>query len=517
MNIVIYARFSSHSQNEQSIEGQLKVCYEYAQRNGYTVIAEYIDRAISGKDAENRPQFQKMITDSAKRQFSAVLVYQLDRFARNRFDSATYKARLKKNGVRVLSARENISDDASGVLMEAVLEGMAEYYSVELSQKIRRGMSLNAEKCLATGGCVALGYRVNENKQFAVDENTAHIVRKIFEMYLSVSTMAEIIRYLNVSQVKTSRGNEYNKNSIRRILTNKRYCGIYTYNDNEIPDGIPRIVDDTTFEQAQILLQKNKKAPARAKAVDENYILTTKLFCGLCETAMTGVSGTSGTGKIYQYYQCVTNRRRGGCKKKTVKKQYIEGFVINEATKLLNSDFLDKITHRIVELSEKESNTDALKYLKKQLKENETATANLIKALENGKAADIIATQIEKRQSEKVELEGQLAREQMATPNLTFEQVKFFFDNFKGGDITDNTYRQALIDTFVNKIYLFNDKVIILCNTGENKIECPLGELLKSSPKGQLVELTGVEPVSENASTGISPGADGYLHSLTQA
>ena len=108
MNVVIYARFSSHSQTEQSIEGQLKECYAYAQRNDYMVVGEYIDRALSGT-TDHRPEFQKMIADSSKKTFQGVLVYQLDRFARNRYDSATYKSKLKKNGVRVLSARENIS------------------------------------------------------------------------------------------------------------------------------------------------------------------------------------------------------------------------------------------------------------------------------------------------------------------------------------------------------------------------------------------------------------------------
>ena len=165
MNAVIYARFSSHQQNEQSIEGQIKVCREFAQREGYIIVGEYIDRAVSGK-TDNRPQFQKMIADSARRSFEVIIVYQIDRFARNRYDSATNKAKLKKNGVRVLSARENISDDASGVLIEGVLESMAEYYSAELSQKIRRGMDLNAEKGFCTGGNVALGYYVDVHKKF---------------------------------------------------------------------------------------------------------------------------------------------------------------------------------------------------------------------------------------------------------------------------------------------------------------------------------------------------------------
>lgn len=246
MNIVIYARYSSDRQTEQSIEGQLKECYAYAQRNGYTVVGEYIDRAISGTN-DHRPEFQRMIADGDKKLFQAVLVYQLDRFARNRYDSAIYKAKLKKNGIRVLSARENISDDASGVLMEAVLEGMAEYYSVELSQKIRRGMDINAEKCLCTGGNVALGFYVDSEKRFQIDPNTAPVVQRIFEMYARGESMADIIRYLNENQIKTSYGNAFNKNSIGRILRNKRYIGTYTYRGTEKPDSLPRIISDDLF------------------------------------------------------------------------------------------------------------------------------------------------------------------------------------------------------------------------------------------------------------------------------
>jgi len=202
INIVIYARYSSSSQSEQPIEGQLKVCYEYAERNGYKVIGEYIDRALTGKN-DSRPEFQRMIADSAKRQFQAILVYQLDRFARNRYDSAINKNKLKKICVRVLSARENITEDASGVLMEAVLEGMAEYFSAELSQKVKRGMALTAQKCEFTGANVPLGYKI-VGKKYAIDEETVPIVKRIFEMYLAGNTMADIIRYLNENGVKTS-------------------------------------------------------------------------------------------------------------------------------------------------------------------------------------------------------------------------------------------------------------------------------------------------------------------------
>ena len=261
MDTVIYARYSSSAQTEQSIEGQLKECYAYAERNGYAVIGEYIDRAISGGAAENRPEFMRMIEDSATQRFQAILVYQLDRFARSRYDSAMYKSRLKKNGVRVISARESISEDASGVLTEAILEGMAEYFSRELSQKIRRGLEISANKCLYTGNGAALGYKITDRK-FAIDEDTAPIVRQIFAMFLAGNRMADIMHSLNARGIKTSKGNPYNKNSIKRILTNRRYLGYYIHGEVEIPGGVPRIIDDDTFEKAQVLLSKLHKKDA---------------------------------------------------------------------------------------------------------------------------------------------------------------------------------------------------------------------------------------------------------------
>jgi len=425
-----------------------------------------------------------MIADSAKRQFKGVLVCQLDRFARNRYDSATYKAKLKKNGVRVLSARENISDDASGILMEAVLEGMAEYFSTELSQKVKRGMALTAQKCELTGSGVPLGYKIVD-KRFVVDEATAPIVRRIFEMYLAGSTMAEIIRHLNENGVSTSRGNTYNKNSIRTILTNRRYLGIYIYADIEIPDGVPRIIDDTIFEQAQILLEKNKKAPARLKAVGENYLLTTKLFCGNCNCAMTGESGHSRNGTIHQYYKCVTNRKHGDCTMKPVKKAYIEDIVVNAVFDALTDAKIDELATSISELSAKESNTETLKRLNKLICENETATQNLVRAIEQGQAVDVLSAQIEKRQRERSDLEIQLAQEKMIRPILSYSDVKFFFDKFKNGDANDYAYRSALIDTLVERIYLYDGddaRVEIHCAASEQKINCPITE-----PRGSVI------------------------------
>lgn len=277
MNVVIYARYSSHSQTEQSIEGQLAICKEFAKKNDYTIVGEYIDRALTGT-TDNRPQFKQMIEDSNKHFFNGVLVYQLDRFARNRYDSAIYKNKLKNNNVRVFSAKENITDDQNGVILESVLEGIAEYYSIELSQKVKRGRKLNAKKCKSNGGLPSLGYKVGSDQQYVIDELKAPIVKKIFEMYANGYIMADIIKYLNEKNYTTVLDRRFNKNSIRTILLNKRYTGVYISSGIEVPNGMPRIVSDELFNKVQDMMKKNKKAPARARAKTD-YLLTTKLFC----------------------------------------------------------------------------------------------------------------------------------------------------------------------------------------------------------------------------------------------
>ena len=157
MNGVIYARYSSDNQREESIEDQLRECNDFAKRNDITIIDSYIDRAFSAT-TDKRPEFQKMIKDSAKNMFDVIIVQKLDRFARNRYDSARYKAQLRKNGVKVISANENISEGSEGIILESVLEGMAEYYSTDLSEEVIRGLTENAMKCKFNGSPITFGF-----------------------------------------------------------------------------------------------------------------------------------------------------------------------------------------------------------------------------------------------------------------------------------------------------------------------------------------------------------------------
>lgn len=470
MKAVIYARYSSHNQNEQSIEGQLKVCHDYAKRNNLIIINEYIDRALTGTN-DNRPQFQKMIEDSKGKKFETVLVYQLDRFARDVYDSAHYECILQKNGVKVLSANENLQDNPSGRFMKNVLIANNQYYSEELALKIKRGMDLKAQKCLYTGGSVALGYKVDNKGKFDINETTAFYVRQIFEMYADGKTIAQINEYLNSQQMKTIRGANFNKNSLRKLLQNKRYIGIFTYNDLEIPNGIPRIIPDDLFYRVQDKMKANKKAPARARAKEE-YLLTTKLFCGYCKSMMTGLSAKSHTGKKYFYYTC-NKAKVKECNKKKVKKSYIENLVIDQCRELLTVSNMKKIAKVVAELFEKDVSNIPLLNLKKCLKDNEKKQTKIMESLmecdiENVRKA--LYAELNKLVSDKQEIEKQIIVEEKGIIKLSESEILFFLSKLKNGNVNDIKYRRMLINVFVNEIYLFDDKVTLILNVGDKNV-----------------------------------------------
>lgn len=465
---VIYARYSSEKQTEQSIEGQLAVCYEFAKRQDYTVIREYVDRARSAK-TDARPEFQRMIADSAKKNFDVVLVYQLDRFSRNRYDSAVYKSRLKKNGVRVVSARENITEDASGVLMEALLEGLSEYYSVELAQKVRRGMDINAEKCLSNGGTIPFGFKIDSEKHFIIDEEKAPYLQQIFEMYANGYTVKDIADYLNAKQIKTATGSQFNKSSLHRMLTNKRYCGIYTYGDVEVPDGIPRLVSDELFYKVAEIMDKNKKAPARARAKEE-YLLTTKLFCGHCHDLMVGVSGKSSTGKKHAYYSC-NKARKKQCDKKNVQKDWIENKVYALALAQLTDENISKIAKAVVAASEKEKAGGDYKRLEKMRKNNEKQTANLVDALKFGKATETLLAEIAKLEAAHGDIERQLLIEKSRNMDLTEEEISFFLTKLRQGSVNNMEHRRILFTVLINAIYLYDDRFTVIFNSSDQPVE----------------------------------------------
>ena len=273
MKAVIYARYSSDNQREESIEGQLRECTAFAEKNGITVLRHYIDRAFSAR-TDNRPEFQNMIRDSGKKLFDMIIVWKLDRFARNRYDSARYKATLKKNGVKVVSATEVISEGAEGIILESVLEGYAEYYSADLSEKVVRGMTENALKCKYNGATVPIGYRIDSEQHFQIDPLKAPFVLEAFKRYDEGATMTQIRDWLNAQGVKNSRGQPITYNNIQRLLSNRRYIGEYSYRSIIVPDGIPMIVPKELFDRVHQTNIIRTGSSLWEKGSDYSFILT---------------------------------------------------------------------------------------------------------------------------------------------------------------------------------------------------------------------------------------------------
>ena len=473
MKAVIYARYSSDNQREESIDGQLRECMEYAKFNGIDVVNSYIDRALSAK-TDNRPNFQRMIKDSYKGLFDVVLVWKLDRFARNRYDSAHYKTILKRNGVRVLSAKETISEGAEGILLESMLEGYAEYYSIELAEKVKRGLTENALKAKANGGTCTFGYTVDSDRHYQIDPPAALIVREVFQLYSDGKTMKEIKDILNSKGLTNSRGKEFTFNTIQRMLSNRKYIGEYHFGEVTIPDSMPAIVDKELFEKVQQMLVKNKKAPSRHKAEDD-YLLTTKLFCGHCGAIMNGESGTSHTNTTYRYYKCVNSRKKK-CRKKPIAKEKIENAVIKRIMQFLEDEkAIDELVERIYELQFAE-NTYIPK-LEEQIAETQKRIDNLIKAAEQGFVSESSAKRLKELEETKKQQEIALIQEQIKTPLFTTDQIAFAIYKFRQLDLSTREAKQALIDGFVNAIYLYDDHAKLILNYKNDTKTITLDEL----------------------------------------
>lgn len=469
---VIYARFSSHGQTEQSIEGQLRECYEYAKRNNLIILHEYIDRALSGTN-DKRPEFQQMIEDSKKRDFNYVLVYQLDRFARNRYDSATYKAKLKKNNVRVISAKENITTDASGVLMESVLEGMAEYYSAELSQKVKRGIHESLLKGNYIGGYILYGYDV-VNKKYVINETESKIVRQIFDDYANGIKTTQIVENLNNKGLKTKQGLKFSINIISKMLRNTKYMGKCILDNVEYTNIFPAIVDENTFRRCNLIMDEHKHRQ-RKKEDDDIYILSGKLYCGHCGNLMTAETGTSKTGAIHKYYKCYGKKRKVcDCDKRNVRKEDIENFVFEKTKEyVLQQNIIEQIAEVVVNKFNSEISENAvLVKLTEELKQKEKSISAMLDAIEKGIFTNSTQERLLKLENDKAILEEKIAVEKAhSLKPLEKKNIVNFLKIYASKDFDSVRDRNDFFNNFISRVNLYDDRITIVYNTSLNPTE----------------------------------------------
>lgn len=458
MKAVIYARYSSHNQREESIEGQLRECHDFALKNNMVVIHEYCDRAISGK-TDNRPQFQRLIKDSEKHQFDAVIMYTLDRFARNRYDSAIYKARLKKNGVKVYYAKQPLPDTPESIILESVMEGYAEYYSENLARNVKRGLHENAIKGIAMGRTI-LGYRKTADRKLEIDPQGAEAVKLIYQMYADGEKVEDIANTLNAKGYKNSRGGKFTRESFSRILCNEQYLGNYMFGETVIEGAIPQIVENDVFEKALKRKNGRKRNHPNNKAKD-TYIFTGKIFCGNCGGSMVGSASTSGSknGKMNMYYICHDKyQKKNACTLPGTRKEWLEEAVIDfTVNHILTPETIERIADKVVELYERERmESTRIPVLETSIADCEKRTANLIRAIEQGIATADVKKRLDEIAAEKLVYETELAKAKMETPSLTRERVIYWFSQFLQGDIKSIDYQRKIADTLINSIRVYS-------------------------------------------------------------
>lgn len=473
---VIYARYSSHAQRDVSIEQQVKACRQFAERQGLRIVEVYEDHALTGT-SDRRPGFQKMIRDAERGTWPYVIVYTLDRFARDRYDSAVYKRQLKNCGVKVLSAMENISDDPTGILLESMLEGLAEYYSKELARKTRRGMEDNASKCLVNGP-LPLGYVRGEDGRYALDEAEAAIVLEVFQRVANGERLSVLITDFNDRGILTKSGCKWNRSSFNRLLSNERYTGVYIYGDVRIPGGVPQIVPQELFDSVQHLLSiksnpRSSAIPQRRRRERGLYLLTGKLYCGLCKSPMTGISGNNKNGAPYFYYVCRAKHKDHTCKKRNVPREKIEQRI---ATALKDTMLTDKAIYALsaaaVEYQKACFSNSEAEALRTRLAEITQSIKNLVAAVEAGIFSAATQNRLIELEKEQKTVSGQLAIAlEDIDEQLTLEDMVTALKIFQGGDVSDKRYQEALIDTFLVAAYVYDDKIKIVFNLGGKKKE----------------------------------------------
>lgn len=460
---VIYARYSCDNQTEQSIEGQLRICEKYAQDKGIIVLDTYIDRAVTGTN-DNRLAFQKMIADSAKRCWNYVIVYKLDRFSRNKYESVVHKKTLKDNGVKLLSAMEQIPDTPEGNLMEALLEGFNQYFSEELAQKVSRGIRESWIKGNSTGQPL-YGYDI-VNKKYVINEHEAVFVKDIFTMYAQGYTAPAILEDISARGATKRNGKPMDVTYIYNILHNVRYTGRVQHDGVWYDNIFPALVSQDIWDKIAVIKDENKLAPSRKKD-GYGYILSGKLICGKCKRRMMGMSGTSQSGAAYYYYICKEKRRKKGNCTGIVPKQQIEDLVMETTLDLLSSEEnIKAVAEGVASTHNERAEThSALKYLTKKRDAAIEASNNLIKAIEQGVFNEMTTARLNVLETEITQLEFEINREQQkAAVVLSESDIKKYLLSLFRENTEDLAVRKLIVNTFIREIILYEDNIVITYN-----------------------------------------------------
>ena len=485
---VAYARYSSDGQRDESIDAQVRAIKSFAEREGYALIHVYADRGISGT-SDNREEFQRMIEDAKNGDFQVVIVHKLDRFARNRSDSAIYRNVLEKYGVRLVSVLENFDDSPESIILQSVIEGYNEYYSKNLAREVMKGLKENALSAKFNGGVPPLGYNINnETLKYEINTCEADAVKLIFKIYLQGEGYTSIINELNRRGFKTKKGNSFGKNSLYDILRNERYTGVYIYNKSlpltsnkkfnrhasknaediiKVEGGTPQIISTEDFVKVQELMNKRRHKTATYKA-KEDYLLSGKIICGECGSTYAGNARRS-KNSTYISYTCTKKNGREKCRNRGTQRDLIESIILNKLSeKVFDVKILPEIIARYNDfaLSKNKEFIAVKKQLEQRLAEIEKGIANIVNlVVTTGSAA--LAEKLKELELEKVTLEISLkeAERKLSEMSVDEAQLKKAFSKakslLKSGTLKN---RKAIVQQYVKQVVMYPDKVEIEFN-----------------------------------------------------
>jgi len=282
--------------------------------------------------------------------------------------------------------------------------------------------------------------------------------------------------------LRNTKGEIIGYHSIRRMLSNRRYLGEYSFNDTIIPGAFEPIVPQGLFDEVQRRIEKNKTGSAKHKA-KQLYLLSDKLYCGKCNGKMVGECGRSSKGPTYYYYKCSEAKHRR-CDKRSVRKQYIEDIVIHHTMQMLQDEpLVERIVDTIFAMQAQKSTI--LPLLEKQLAETKKAINNMLNAIQSGILTESTKERLEELEQSKKDTEATILQEKTATPTLTKEQIKYWICQWRKVNPDDEKSRQNLIDTFVNAVYHYDGELLIIFNhkDGEKKITLDEANASRSASK----------------------------------
>ena len=483
---VAYARYSSAQQRDVSIEQQLKDIRAFAEREGYTIIHEYADHAKSGfKNSDRRTDFRAMLLAASTGAFDTVLAWKVDRFGRNRRESAMFKGQLADHGVSVVYAMEPIPDGAAGCLTEGMLEAIAEWYSRNLSENVKRGKRDNATKCMFNGNRL-FGYRRGPDGHYALDDAEAAVVRRIFTLYSQGYSCVSIARILNDEGITTRQGFPFRTSTIIYMVTNDSYTGVYKYNDLRIEGGIPAIIDRELFDQCQLL--RSKTARHFEKHPGE-YLLTGKCICGYCGSKAHGYSGYS-KGRKYHYYLCRQRKNEKTCSAPMIRKELLEDCVVNYLfDNVLTGDLLDAFIDQVASALESAAVNSPVEKMKSYLQEVTRKIGNINNAIADGiwtkETASILSDLSAKAES----LRRDIAYHTLTDRKIiSKDRIRFYFYKVSEGNRDDPVFIKTVINSLINSVTYYDGWLRVVINTAENVGQIPHEEL---PPLEVLPVLTG--------------------------